>query len=161
MTDFVTSGSGLRELRQFLVDEDGYIYTTTEGADGDDGRRLEGAKSYNYQVPAPRAVDHTGDDSLIASDSLAPASTGQATMSTAKTNPAADAEQQGTKVQTVGEVEFYGLATDKMGQEPDMCVTVARRAIDTNLWQASLANAYSPYLPRKPAGGGGDRGGSG
>lgn len=125
------SGAGLRAIYLFTVDANGDPDGDQSGADGYDGTKLSGARSLTSNVPDAQTIPHIGDDRVFAMDVLPPNELETATLTTGKTNLTADAILSSTLVQQVAsDIEMGLMATDKQGQEADVCVVATRQAVD-------------------------------
>jgi len=137
----IASGAGLKHVRFWVLDSSGYPDGDQSGATGYDGVRLEGAKSFDSNVPEPEFVTHRGDDRTIAQDSLGATEFERATLTTAKTNLDADAALTDTLVhQLAATIEMGGMGTDKSGSEKDVAIWGWRQALDTTKDGASFGN---------------------
>ena len=110
----INSGAGLRRVQIYALDTNGLPTGTTAGYTG---IQIEGAKVAGLTDPAPRKVEHSGDDRVQALDML-PAITGMTgTLTVSKTNRTVDAALQGVTAQTIGEAVAYPFNTDLKGSE--------------------------------------------
>jgi hypothetical protein len=140
----INSGAGLRQVKIFALDTNGIPTGTTSGYVGIE---IEGARVMGLTEPAPRKVEHQGDDSIEALDIL-PAVTGMSgTLTVAKTNRTVDSALQGITAQTIGEAVAYPFATDLKGSENQVMVMAYFQSQDTGdasanrgkrTWQAKI-----------------------
>lgn len=145
----IASGAGLRHIRYYLLDSNGYPDTSSlSGSDGYAGRRLEGAKAFNANLPDANTIRHTGDDVVFAQDQLPPTELETATLTTGKTNLTADAELGNIIIREIGtDIELLSTGTDKAGQEAQIGLLAWRQALDTENAGASKGQRrYVNYL---------------
>jgi hypothetical protein len=162
----IASGSGLRNIRAWLIDSDGYPNNdTASGTDGYAGFLIDGAKSFTSNVPDSQIVTHTGNDQPFAQDVLPPSELENAALTTAKTNLSADAALTDTKVQDLGgDLVMGGMSTSKQGCEPQIVLMGWRQALDTDTTSANygqrryITNMY-PSARTVPQGGNAEEGG--
>ncbi len=140
MTEQISSGAGLRRIQVFALDSDGYPNGDQSGANGYDGIYLSGAQSIANNFPDIQTIPHVGDDRVLAQDYLPPNVAVSATINTAKTNIQDDAIFTNTLVETVGETEMGGMATDQQGSEIDLAIVYYRQALDTDPESASFGS---------------------
>jgi hypothetical protein len=127
----IASGAGLRHVRYYTIDTDGYPDGSQTGSDGYPGVRIEGVKTFTANIPDPQTIRHTGDDRVFAQDSLPPTELETATITTGKTNLTVDAELSNTLVQTLDDLQIGLASTDQQGFEPSVCVMGFRQALNT------------------------------
>lgn len=127
----IASGAGLRHVRFWLVDVDGFPSGSQSGSDGYSGRRLEGVKTFQANVPDVQPIRHTGDDRVFAQDHLPPTELETATITTGKTNLIVDAELSGIEIETLGDMQILGYGTDQQGFEEQVIVYGWRQALNT------------------------------
>lgn len=155
----IASGAGFRAARFYLLDDAGYIDGTQSGSDGYPGRRIEGAKTFQANMPDPQVIRHTGDDRVFATDSLPPTDSETATLTSAKVNLTVDAELSDTEVYALGELQIAVRGTDHQGYEPEVCLHVFRQALNTddssaNFGKRQWFNTVYPKCRILPKGGG-------
>lgn len=135
----IASGTGLRNIRAWLIDSDGYPVGTQSGTNGYPGFLIDGAKSFTSNVPDPQIVTHTGNDQPFAQDVLPPTELENATLTTGKTNLSADALLTDTLVETLtGNLVMGGMSTNKQGCEPQVVLMGWRQAVDTDPTSANF-----------------------
>lgn len=159
----ITSAAGLRRIQVFALDSSGYPDGDQSGADGYDGVNLEGARGLSLSIPAVQRIQHVGNDRLLAQDFLPPTEGASGTITTAKQNIGIDATLTGTLVETVGEISFGGLLTDKQGDEIDVCILASRQALDTTEGSQTLRRWQTHVFPVArliPRGGTAEQGGA-
>ena len=124
----VNSGAGLRQVKIFALDTNGLPTGSTAGYTG---IQIEGAKVMGLTDPAPRPVEHAGDDRIQALDML-PAITGmRGTLTVSKTNRTVDSAVQGITAQTIGEAVAYPFNTDLKGSENQVMLMAYWQSQDT------------------------------
>ena len=124
----VNSGAGLRRVQIYALDTNGIPTGTTAGYTG---LQIEGAKVMGLTDPAPRKVEHPGDDRIEALDML-PAITGMSgTLTVSKTNRTVDSAVQGITAQTIGEAVAYPFNTDLKGSENQVMLMTYWQSQDT------------------------------
>jgi len=128
----IASGAGLRHVRFWLIDSNGYPDGTQSGSDGYAGTRIEGAKTFTANLPDVQTIRHTGDDRVFAQDSLPPTELETAALTTGKTNLTVDALLTDTLVRTLGDLQIAVRGTDKQGFEPTVCIYGWRQSVDTD-----------------------------
>ena len=130
----IASGAGLRNIRAWLTDSDGYPSSGTAlGTDGYAGFLIDGAKSFTSNVPDSQFVTHTGNDQAFAQDVLPPTELENASLTTGKTNLSADAILSDTLVEEIGgDLVMGGMSTNKQGCEPQVILMGWRQALDTD-----------------------------
>jgi len=161
VTTKVTSGAGLRRVQVYLLDADGYPSDDQSGIVGYDGGEISGANAHEYTVPQFQRIVHIGKDRRVAQDKLPPTDATSYSIKSSKQDLNVDAALSGTKVQALGEAQMGGLATDKMGDEPDVCVMVYRQSLDTAVGASNLRRWQQTIYPTGyliPMGGGGSAG---
>ncbi len=134
----IASGAGFRHVRYYLLDVNGYPDGTQSGSDGYPGRRIEGAKAYQPNMPDPQTVRHVGDDRVLAQDTLPPTELETATLTAAKTNFTVDAELMNQNVVTLGDLKIHADGTDEAGNEAQVCVLMWRQALDMDAASATV-----------------------
>ncbi|MHC4617387.1 MAG: hypothetical protein ACYTEQ_06495 [Planctomycetota bacterium] len=161
----IASGAGLRNIRAWKIDSDGYPNDTQSGTNGYAGFLIDGAKSFTSNVPDSQIVAHTGNDQPFAQDVLPPTELENAALTTAKTNLSADALLTDTLVQDLlGDLVMGGMSTSKQGCEPQIVLMGWRQALDTDPNSASFGqrryntNMY-PSARTIPQGGNAEEGG--
>jgi hypothetical protein len=142
----IASGAGLRHIRYWKTDSDGYPSDDESGQDGYDGRQVEGAKSLTTNIPDNQPIVHSGDDRVIAQDFLPPTSGEVVSLTTAKTNQIVDAELMGHNVVQVGESQMDAFGTDRQGYEISISLLAFRQALVTEEGQTGLQRVYITYL---------------
>jgi len=126
----IAAGAGLRHVRVWQLDANGYPSGDQSGTLGYSGVRLTGVKAFNITPPDVTVVTHKGDDVVFGQDSLPPGSLETATLTTGKTNLSIDAILGGTNVVTMGEIVYGAMGTDQQGSEPQVMVYGWRQALD-------------------------------
>lgn len=129
----IASGSGLRNIRAWLIDSDGFPNSTQSGTNGYSGFLIDGAKSFTSNVPDSQFITHTGNDQAFAQDVLPPTELENASLTTGKTNLSADALLSATKVEELGgDLVMGGMSTNKQGCEPQVVLMGWRQALDAD-----------------------------
>jgi len=129
----IASGAGLRNIRAWLIDSNGYPSGTQSGTNGYAGFLIDGAKSFTSNVPDAQIITHTGNDQPFAQDVLPPTELENAALTTGKTNLYADALLTDTLVETLtGDLVMGGMSTNKQGCEPQVVLMGWRQAVDTD-----------------------------
>lgn len=137
----IAAGAGFRHARYWLLDINGYPDGTQSGSDGYSGRRIEGAKAYQANMPDPQTVRHTGDDRVLAQDTLPPTELETGSLTSAKTNFTADAELMSQLVRTLGDIQIHADGTDEAGNEPQVCLQLWRQALDLEEGSSTFGKA--------------------
>lgn len=124
------SGVGLRHVQILAIAADGYpaVTTTTVYA----GETISGAKALTINDPEPRRITHVGDDYVFALDSLPPSEAMTAELRVGKRNDDVDAIIGDENQVTIGEAKFFGLGTDKRGDENQVIMLAYRQSLDTD-----------------------------
>ena len=129
----IASGAGLRNIRAWLLDSEGYPAGDQSGAAGYDGFLIDGAKSFTSNVPDSQIVTHTGNDQPFAQDVLPPSELETGTLTTGKTNLSADAALTDTLVlDLLGNLVMGGMSTSKQGCEPQVMLMAWRQGQNTD-----------------------------
>ena len=126
----IRSGVGFRNLTVFELDSDGTITASSTSAYS--GVQVSGVKSLTINAPSPRQIAHTGDDRVFAIDFLPASDVLTAELRTGKVNDTADAIFTNTNSALVGESRFFGVTTNKSGDEAQVCLLAYRQSLDTN-----------------------------
>jgi len=109
---------------------DGYPASTTTVAY--EGHTISGVKALTMNDPAPRQIVHQGDDSVFALDVLPPTEPVTGEMRVGKVNDTVDAILGDENAVTVGEATFFGIGTDKRGDENQVVMLAYRQTLDTD-----------------------------
>jgi hypothetical protein len=126
----IAAGSGLRNVRTYLLNSNGFPSDDESGANGYDGELIDKARSFTSNVPDSQTITHTGNDRAFAMDVLPPTELETANLTTGVTNLGVDATLSATKVEDLGGDVVMGLmSTDKQGQEPQVMVMGWRQAL--------------------------------
>lgn len=128
----IASGAGLRHVRVWKLDADGNPSDTQSGSDGYSGKRVQGVKTFQANVPDVQPIRHTGDDVVFAQDHLPPTELETATITTGKTNLDLDADLVGLTVDSLGDLQILGYGTDRQGFENQVMVYGWRQSLDTD-----------------------------
>lgn len=102
------------------------------------GLQVEGAKAFTLTVPEPRVITHSGDDRLLALDSLPSLEGSSGELRVAKDMYDVIALLTGTKMDTIKENVGVLWATDKQGFEPQVGLILFQQSLD-----AQQAGAYT------------------
>jgi len=146
----IVSGSGLRNIRAWLIDSAGYASDTESGTNGYSGFLIDGAKSFASTVPDSQLITHTGNDQPFAQDVLPPTELESATLTTAKSNLTSDGKLTATLVETIGtDIVLGGASTNKQGCEPQVLLMGWRQALDTDAASATFGarRYYTTFYP--------------
>lgn len=127
----IVSGVGVRYGQVFVLDSNGLPYQATANATMETGVQIEGIKTLAATTPAPQRINHLGDDTAYAQDSLPPTEIESFNITTSKTNLALDAYLEGALVKNIGNAEFRVGDSDNRGNEPLVCSMFYRQALDT------------------------------
>ncbi len=117
----VVTGAGLRGVYIYPLDANGLIASPTT-VTMYRGVHVQGARIINLTDPAPRRIDHVGEDRAFALTMLPPNTflTGQ--MQVGKRNRIVDALLTGQAEATIGEGKWWGVGTDMRGFEKQVCL---------------------------------------
>ena len=96
------------------------------------GLQIEGAKSYTLTTPEPRIINHTGDDRLLAKDTLPPLEGITGELKVSKNRYDVRALLTGVLENTVGEATTLTFSTDKQGYEPQVGLMLFQQSLDAN-----------------------------
>ena len=124
------SGVGFRHCQVLVLGSDDYPAATDTSAY--EGQTISGAKALTINDPEPRRITHAGDDSIFAMDVLPPTEAMSGELRTGKVNDDVDAVLTDTNQVTIGEAKFFGIGTDKRGDEKQVTLLAYRQALDTD-----------------------------
>lgn len=127
-----TFGVGLRHMHIFLLDSSGLPMPADASATLIEGTMVEAVKTMTVNDPDPRRISHSGDDTLLAQDSLPALEAGSFDFTTSKTNLALDAMIEGGKVRTINSNNFRVGNSDNKGSEPQVMLVEYRQALDAD-----------------------------
>jgi len=126
----IRSGVGFRHVQVLAIASDDYPAATA--ATVYEGVQISGAKSLTLNDPEPRNIVHAGDDYVFALDVLPPTEPVTGELRTGKVNDTVDALLTGQSSVTIGEAKFFGVGTDKRGQEAQVILLAYRQALETD-----------------------------
>jgi hypothetical protein len=127
------------------LNADGYPNATTTVAY--EGVHASGAQAFTLNDPPAQPITHRGDDRPFAQDILPAAEPITGEIRTAKIDDELEVVLTGINTITIGESRFFGLGTDKKGEENQVCVLGFWQALDTDpsssdygerVWEARL-----------------------
>lgn len=124
------SGVGLRHIQLMATDADGHPNATSTTVY--EGLHWSGAQAFNLTDPASAPITHRGDDRPFAQDVLPSAEPMTGDIRTAKTDDAVDVILTGQSSITIGEAKFFGLATDKKGDEAQVIILAYWQSLNTD-----------------------------
>lgn len=130
MSKAKTFGVGLRTAHVFNLDADGLPMPATASSTLIGGTLVEGIKTLPVTDPSPRRISHTGDDRVLAQDSLPATEAGSFQFTTSKSNMSLDAMLEGGKVRSINGNQYTGGNTDNKGSEPQFLFIGYRQALD-------------------------------
>lgn len=128
----IVSGAGTRYGQIFILDSDGFPIISSSTATPNTGYNVSGIKSTSAAPPAPRRINHLGNDEAYAQDSLPPTEVGSFGITTSKTNLPLDAALDGTEVRVIDNLVMRAVGHDKDGDEPLASLFIYRQAKDTD-----------------------------
>ena len=116
------------------------------------GHIWQGMKGFSGSFPAPRKINHTGQDRVLQIDWLPPLEGMDANVTVSSTDYDLIAALTGVKVQTLGTGKFLQTYTNKQGFEPSVGLFFFQQAedLDTGIrrWQSYLfASAKCFFTP--------------
>lgn len=126
----ISSGVGFRHAQVLLLDANGIIYTT--GTQAYEGLRISGAKALVINDPEPQQIQHMGDDTIFAVDSLPPTESITGELRAGKQSETLDAMLSDVNAVQVGESVLYPIGTDRRGDENQVALLAYRQAVDTD-----------------------------
>lgn len=127
----IISGVGNRFGQVFILNSSGLPYQPTASATMENGVQIEGIKTLVNTQPPPQVIQHYGDDTAYAQDSLAPTAVEAFVITTSKTNLTLDAYLNGALVKTIQQAKFIVGDNNNVGNEPLTCSMFYRQALDT------------------------------
>lgn len=137
MSKSKTFGVGLRSGHVFNLNSDGLPMPADSSATLIGGTLIEGIKTMPVSDPAPRRIAHTGDDIVLAQDSLPSTDIGSFQFTTSKTNMDLDTMLEGGKIRTINSNKYTGGNTNDKGNEPQVLFLAYRQALDGDKNSAS------------------------
>lgn len=126
----ISSGVGFRHAQILLLDANGIIYST--GTTAYEGIRISGAKALTLNDPEPQQIQHMGDDTIFAVDSLPPTESITGELRAGKQSEELDAIIANVNTVEVGESVLYPIGTDRKGDENQVAMLAYRQAVDTD-----------------------------
>lgn len=126
----ISSGVGFRHAQVLLLDANGIIYTT--GTQAYEGLRISGAKALVINDPEPQQIQHMGDDTIFAVDSLPPTEAITGELRAGKQSETLDALLADVNAVQIGESVLYPIGTDRRGDEKQVALLAYRQAVDTD-----------------------------
>jgi hypothetical protein len=118
----VVMGAGLQSVYIYKIDPaTGYIQLGTMAAPYA-GYHVQGARVLTVNDPEARRITHVGDNRALGLTILPAIEFMSGELRTGKRNRIVDAVLAGINEITVGEAKFYGVGTDKRGQEAQVCL---------------------------------------
>lgn len=126
----ISSGVGFRHAQVLLLDANGIIYTT--GTQAYEGLRISGAKALVINDPEPQQIQHMGDDTIFAVDSLPPTESITGELRAGKQSETLDAMLSDVNAVQIGESVLYPIGTDRRGDENQVALLAYRQAVDTD-----------------------------
>lgn len=128
----IVAGVGTRYGVVFPLNADGIPNVASASATPTQGTLIHGIKGLNITDPEPRRFNHSGNDNLLAQDSLPPLEGGSYTFSTPANNFKLDNTLAGTKSRTLGNAVFRAGNNDKKGNEPLVATMFYQQALDVD-----------------------------
>lgn len=126
----ISSGVGFRHAQVLLLDANGIVYTT--GTQAYEGLRISGAKALVINDPEPQQIQHMGDDTIFAVDSLPPTESITGELRAGKQSETLDAMLSDVNAVQIGESVLYPIGTDRRGDENQVALLAYRQAVDTD-----------------------------
>jgi hypothetical protein len=148
-----TIAAGFRYLWYGVVDSSGYFIgsTTTAPSAGDqDGSgvlRLDGARTLPVNIPEPDNVVVSGDDEPMVSFEFDSEDLPNGLFEVAQRNNTFDALIQGTKVESIGDIEMSVL-DPKDRESQAMCMLLSRRAKSWLAGSKGVKKWENVFIPR-------------
>lgn len=126
------SGVGVRRTFIFELDEDGKALPESSSANPYEGEEVEGIKTVTIAEGALRRIRHTGEDVVIAPDTLPTQEEDTLNMTTGKSNLTLDAILSQTKVRDYGTLRVRVGGGSIRGDEAYVMTLSYQQAVDTD-----------------------------
>lgn len=148
-----TIGAGFRFNWYGVIDSSGYFIgsTTTAPAAGNQSGssmlRLDGSRTLPVNIPEPDIVVVSGDDEPMVSFEFDSEDLPNGVLELAQRNNTFDALIQGTKVETIGDIEM-SLLDPKDRDSQSMCLLLSRRAKSWLSGSKGVSKWENIFIPR-------------
>lgn len=148
-----TIGAGFRYNWYGVIDSSGYFIgsTTTApaagNATGSSMLRLDGSRTLPVNIPEPDNVVVSGDDEPMVSFEFDSEDLPNGVLELAQRNNTFDALVQGTKVETIGDIEMTSL-DPKDRDSQSMCMLLSRRAKSWLSGSKGVSKWENIFIPR-------------